>query len=149
MVNNHRPHVPSWVCFGSLHDNLHMGMCHPWIILCLMLLTYFVQQGIESRNGQIELCFYVIRGILNVFFVICVQNLLSQWKSEKQVYLVDCRVWFSLSTMHDLIIRWWNWWCEFQWVYPRWFDLMLDSSEVLLIMIHPENDRVCFKSWYK
>lgn len=51
----------------------------------LIVCNCFPLQGIETRNGQIEMCFYVIRGILNVFFVVCVQSLLSQWREEKQV----------------------------------------------------------------
>ncbi|RWS06160.1 hypothetical protein B4U79_00795 [Dinothrombium tinctorium] len=50
----------------------------------LVLYMSLHKWGLE-RNGQIELCFYVVRGIMNVFFVVCVQNLLSQWKVQKQV----------------------------------------------------------------
>lgn len=49
----------------------------------LVIFVTFYAWNIEERNGQIELCFYVIRAILNIFFVICVQNLLTQWKSDK------------------------------------------------------------------
>lgn len=64
-----------------------------WLIAILLLffpeaaLVFFItiySWGVDSRNGQIELCFYVIRVILNIFFLICVQQLLSQWKTEKQ-----------------------------------------------------------------
>lgn len=64
-----------------------------WLIAIVLLffpeaaLVFFItihSWGVDSRNGQIELCFYVIRVILNIFFVICVQNLLNQWKTEKQ-----------------------------------------------------------------
>ena len=64
-----------------------------WLIAVVLLffpeaaLVFFItihSWGVDSRNGQIELCFYVIRVILNIFFVVCVQNLLSQWKTEKQ-----------------------------------------------------------------
>lgn len=49
----------------------------------LVIFVTFYLWNIEERNGQIELCFYIIRAILNIFFVICVQNLLNQWKLEK------------------------------------------------------------------
>lgn len=49
----------------------------------LVIFVTFYAWNIDERNGQIELCFYVIRGILNIFFVICVRNLLTQWKSDK------------------------------------------------------------------
>jgi hypothetical protein len=64
-----------------------------WLIAVVILffpeaaLVFFItihSWGVDSRNGQIELCFYVIRVILNIFFVVCVQHLLSQWKTEKQ-----------------------------------------------------------------
>lgn len=51
----------------------------------LVIFVTFYAWNIEERNGQIELCFYVIRAILNIFFVICVQNLLAQWKTDKNV----------------------------------------------------------------
>ncbi|RWS26723.1 hypothetical protein B4U80_00714, partial [Leptotrombidium deliense] len=52
---------------------------------CGLVLYMSLHKWALERNGQIELCFYIFRGIMNVFFVICVQNLLNQWKMEKQV----------------------------------------------------------------
>ena len=51
----------------------------------LVLYMSIEKWGIESRNGQIELCLFIIRAIMNVFFMVCVQNLISQWKAEKQI----------------------------------------------------------------
>lgn len=58
-----------------------------YIFLVTSSLVFFItihSWGVDSRNGQIELCFYVIRVILNIFFVVCVQQLLTHWKTEKQ-----------------------------------------------------------------
>lgn len=49
----------------------------------LVIFVTFYAWNIDERNGQIELCFYIIRAILNIFFIFCVQNLLTQWKMDK------------------------------------------------------------------
>jgi len=49
----------------------------------LVVYTALNVWKIDTRNGQIEICFFVFRFIMNTFFVIFVYNLIKQWKTEK------------------------------------------------------------------
>ena len=42
--------------------------------------------GIETRNGQAEMGFYLVRAILNVVFIISTHKLFKQWKYEKNFF---------------------------------------------------------------
>ncbi|XP_074603297.1 reduction in Cnn dots 6 [Brevipalpus obovatus] len=51
----------------------------------LVLFMSLEKWGVETRKGQIELCLFIVRAIMNIFFIICVQNLINQWRTDKQV----------------------------------------------------------------
>lgn len=69
-----------WICL--------MGtMCLPELVLVLYVSIY--AWGLGSRNGRLELIFYLFRSTLNVIFVLKAHKLLREWNYEKRFFILS------------------------------------------------------------
>lgn len=81
-----------WICIMAT-------LCLPEFGLVVYVSIY--AWGIETRNGQTELLFYLLRGGLNVIFIHRAYRLFRHWNDEKNFFMLKSGSRFSSGTGYD------------------------------------------------
>lgn len=81
-----------WICIMAT-------LCLPEFGLIVYVSIYV--WGIETRNGQTELLFYLLRGGLNVIFIHRAYRLFRQWNDEKNFFMLKSGSRFSSGTGYE------------------------------------------------